>query len=78
MHIGPSHGHIRKLAVFKIFDIGLNISALGIRWSYQSISFEKLPRFYVKDIFLAQKLRILEEIEKDNLKKPIKTALSKW
>ena len=31
VHIGPAHGHIRKLTVFKNRGIGLKISALGKR-----------------------------------------------
>ena len=56
MHIGPTRGHIRKVTVLKNRGIGLKIAAIGIRWPCQSLSFEKLPHFYVKNIFLAQKL----------------------
>ena len=54
VHIGPACGHIRKVTVLKNRGIGLKIASIGI--GCQSLSFEKLSHFYVKNIFLAQKL----------------------
>ena len=54
LHIGPARGHMRKLTVVKNRGTGLKFAA--IEGCCQSISLKNYPIFYVKNIFLAQKL----------------------
>ena len=46
----------------------LKMSVQAIRWQYQSFSLEILPQFYVKNIFLAQKLTKWQGFNKSNRK----------